>query len=63
VVPKGTPKDIIAKLNAALRDAMADDAVRRRLAALALISRCSCSGRRRRPLAAPLTRAGGIMAN
>jgi tripartite-type tricarboxylate transporter receptor subunit TctC len=34
-VPKGTPEDIIAKLNAALRDAMADEAVRRRLAALA----------------------------
>jgi tripartite-type tricarboxylate transporter receptor subunit TctC len=29
--PKGTPKDVIAKLNAALRDALADPAVRKRL--------------------------------
>jgi len=30
-VPKGTPKDIIGKLNAAIRDALADPAVRKRL--------------------------------
>ena len=30
-VPKGTPKDIIGKLNAAVRDALADPAVRKRL--------------------------------
>jgi tripartite-type tricarboxylate transporter receptor subunit TctC len=30
-VPKGTPKDIIAKLNAAIVDALADPAVRKRL--------------------------------
>jgi tripartite-type tricarboxylate transporter receptor subunit TctC len=29
--PKGTPKDVIAKLNAALREALADPAVRKRL--------------------------------
>jgi tripartite-type tricarboxylate transporter receptor subunit TctC len=33
-VPKGTPKDVIAKLNAAAVDALADPAVRRRLADL-----------------------------
>src|SRR5262249_17524609 len=33
--PKGTPKDVIAKLNAAAVDALADDAVRARLADLA----------------------------
>jgi len=32
--PKGTPKDIIAKLNAAVVEALADDNVRRRLAEL-----------------------------
>jgi tripartite-type tricarboxylate transporter receptor subunit TctC len=31
-VPKGTPKDIVAKLNAAVVDALADPAVRKRLA-------------------------------
>jgi tripartite-type tricarboxylate transporter receptor subunit TctC len=30
-VPKGTPKDIVAKLNAAIVDALADPAVRKRL--------------------------------
>src|SRR6202051_2340926 len=35
-VPKGTPKDIVAKLNAAAVDAMADPAVRRRMADLGL---------------------------
>ena len=30
-VPKGTPKDVIAKLNAAVVDALADPAVRQRL--------------------------------
>jgi tripartite-type tricarboxylate transporter receptor subunit TctC len=35
-VPKGTPKDIIAKLNAAAVDAMADAAVRKRLGDLGL---------------------------
>jgi tripartite-type tricarboxylate transporter receptor subunit TctC len=30
-VPKGTPKEIVGKLNAAIRDALADPAVRRRL--------------------------------
>jgi tripartite-type tricarboxylate transporter receptor subunit TctC len=33
-VPKGTPKDVIAKLNTAAVDALADPAVRRRLADL-----------------------------
>ena len=33
-VPKGTPKNIIAKLNAAVVDALADPAVRTRLADL-----------------------------
>ena len=32
--PKGTPKDIIAKLNAAVVEALADPAVRQRLADL-----------------------------
>jgi tripartite-type tricarboxylate transporter receptor subunit TctC len=31
-VPKGTPKDLITKLNAAVVDALADPAVRERLA-------------------------------
>jgi len=35
-VPKGTPKDIIAKLNAAARHALADPTVRQRFADLAL---------------------------
>jgi tripartite-type tricarboxylate transporter receptor subunit TctC len=30
-VPKGTPKDIIAKLNAAAKEALADPAVKKRL--------------------------------
>ena len=33
-MPKGTPKDVIAKLNAAVVDALADAAVRKRLADL-----------------------------
>jgi tripartite-type tricarboxylate transporter receptor subunit TctC len=33
-VPKGTPKNIVGKLNAAVRDALADPAVRARLADL-----------------------------
>jgi tripartite-type tricarboxylate transporter receptor subunit TctC len=35
-VPKGTPRDVIAKLNAAAVDAMADPTVRTRMAALGL---------------------------
>jgi tripartite-type tricarboxylate transporter receptor subunit TctC len=35
-VPKGTPRDVIAKLNAAAVDAMADPTVRSRMAALGL---------------------------
>jgi tripartite-type tricarboxylate transporter receptor subunit TctC len=35
-VPKATPREIIAKLNAAVRDALADPAIRRRLAAIAI---------------------------
>ena len=35
-VPKGTPKEIVTKLNAAVRDTLADPAVRQRLAALSL---------------------------
>jgi tripartite-type tricarboxylate transporter receptor subunit TctC len=35
-VPKGTPKDIVTKLNAAVRDTLADPAVRQHLAALSL---------------------------
>ena len=35
-VPKGTPKDVIARLNAAAIDAMADPAVQKRLVALGL---------------------------
>jgi tripartite-type tricarboxylate transporter receptor subunit TctC len=34
--PKGTPKDVIAKLNAAVMDALADPAVRKRLADVGL---------------------------
>jgi tripartite-type tricarboxylate transporter receptor subunit TctC len=34
--PKGTPRDIIDRLNAALRDALADPTIRQRLAALAI---------------------------
>jgi tripartite-type tricarboxylate transporter receptor subunit TctC len=34
--PKGTPKDVIAKLNAAVRDALADPTVRKRLADVGL---------------------------
>jgi tripartite-type tricarboxylate transporter receptor subunit TctC len=30
-VPKGTPKEVVAKLNAAAMDALADPAVRKRL--------------------------------
>jgi tripartite-type tricarboxylate transporter receptor subunit TctC len=33
-LPKGTPKDVIAKINAVAVDAMADPAVRQRLADL-----------------------------
>src|SRR5205807_10111276 len=33
-VPKGTPKEIVDKLNSAVTDALADAAVRKRLAAL-----------------------------
>ena len=33
-VPKGTPKDVIAKLNAAMANALDDPTVRRRLADL-----------------------------
>jgi tripartite-type tricarboxylate transporter receptor subunit TctC len=35
-VPRGTPPDIIGRLNVALRDALADPAIRQRLAALAV---------------------------
>jgi tripartite-type tricarboxylate transporter receptor subunit TctC len=35
-VPKGTPRDVIAKLNAAAVDAMADPNVRSRMATLGL---------------------------
>jgi tripartite-type tricarboxylate transporter receptor subunit TctC len=35
-VPKGTPKEIIARLSVAVRDALADPAVQRRLAVLAI---------------------------
>jgi tripartite-type tricarboxylate transporter receptor subunit TctC len=35
-VPKGTPRDIIARLSAATRDALADPTVRQRLAAMAI---------------------------
>ena len=35
-VPKGTPKDIVAKLNGALREAIADPAVLKRFADLGL---------------------------
>ena len=34
--PKGTPKDVIAKLNAAMVEALADPAVRKRFAELGL---------------------------
>jgi tripartite-type tricarboxylate transporter receptor subunit TctC len=33
-MPKGTPKDIIAKLNAAVVETLADDSVRKKLAEL-----------------------------
>ena len=35
-VPKGTPTEIVTKLNAAVRDTLADPIVRQRLAALSL---------------------------
>jgi tripartite-type tricarboxylate transporter receptor subunit TctC len=35
-VPKGTPRDVIAKLSVAVHDALADPTVRRRLAVLAI---------------------------
>jgi tripartite-type tricarboxylate transporter receptor subunit TctC len=35
-VPKGTPKEIVARLNAAVRDALADPGIRQRLATLEL---------------------------
>ncbi len=35
-VPKGTPKEIVTKLNTAVRDTLADPAVRQRLAAMSL---------------------------
>jgi tripartite-type tricarboxylate transporter receptor subunit TctC len=35
-VPKGTPKDVVAKLNASLRDALADPGVLKRFADLGL---------------------------
>ena len=35
-VPKGTPNDVIAKLNAAVEDALADPTVRQRFAELGL---------------------------
>jgi tripartite-type tricarboxylate transporter receptor subunit TctC len=35
-MPKGTPDAVVARLNAAVRDALADDAVRRRLTALGM---------------------------
>jgi tripartite-type tricarboxylate transporter receptor subunit TctC len=35
-VPKGTPRDIVAKLSVAVRDALADPGVRQRLAVLAI---------------------------
>lgn len=35
-VPKGTPREIIGKLNAAVRDALADPTIRQRLAVLAI---------------------------
>jgi tripartite-type tricarboxylate transporter receptor subunit TctC len=35
-VPKGTPREIIAKLSVAVRDALADPTIRRRLAVLAI---------------------------
>jgi len=35
-VPKGTPREIINKLDAAVRDALSDSAIRRRLAVLAI---------------------------
>ena len=35
-VPKGTPREVIAKLNVAVRDALADPTIRQRLAVLAI---------------------------
>jgi len=35
-VPKGTPREIVAKLNVAVRDALADPTIRQRLAVLAI---------------------------
>jgi tripartite-type tricarboxylate transporter receptor subunit TctC len=50
--PKGTPKDIIGKLNAAAVEALADPAVRSRLAALGYeVSHASDRRRRRLRLA------------
>ena len=70
--PKGTPKDIIAKLNAAVVEALADPAVRKRLADLGPGDLRRASSRRRRRSRAfhkaeiekwwPIIKAAGIKA-
>ena len=47
-VPKGTPKDVIAKLNAAVVEALADPAVRKRLGDVGVEFRRASSRRRKR---------------
>ena len=59
--PKGTPKDIIAKLNAAVMAALADPDVRQRLRSRATTSGRATSRRRRRSsrTTRPRPRSGG----
>ena len=59
--PKGTPKDIIAKLNAAVVSALADPNVKQRLADQGTTSGRASSRRRRRwpPTTGPRPRNGG----
>ena len=60
-LPKGTPKDIVMRLNAAVREALADPVVRQRLVELGRICRRRTSRRRRRctPTTRPRSRSGG----
>ena len=60
-VPKGTPKDIVMRLNAAVREALADPAVRQRLVELGQDIPPPISRRRRRstPTTRPRSRNGG----
>ena len=61
--PKGTPKDVIAKLNAAVVDALADPTVRARLADLGQEIPRASSRRRRRSRAYPKGRDREVVAD